>query len=191
MKKLIAPAIMLILLSFLVSSCAGEDIDDSNEDFNTKMLTTTITEADLIGHWNLSKIIAKEPVDLNNDGIFNTDLMLETKCFNPMNIIYNGNMTFESVNARMDFKAGENNNLFFCMGNRTDKGTWSISDDVLNLRVEVDGVVYNHTKDLIMDGNSFSFKVTKLESKQYVTDPGDTSVSSVTVVELEYTKVQN
>lgn len=189
MKKNIFPPILFVSFALLLFSCAGDDLEDVQADsLETKMLTANIVESDLLGTWDLSKMTTDSLVDLNQDGIFTNDLLIETTCFDPMSITFNADETFSSVNSRMDFKAGETDDQFLCMGDRTDTGTWSVEGDVLYLHVEVDGSIYNHTKNLIMTENTFSFKVNKEESKQYVTDPGDTSVSKVTVVSLEYTK---
>lgn len=189
MKKNIFTPFLLISLSLIIISCAGDDLNDlQSESLDTKMLTANIVDSDLVGTWDLSKMATDSLVDLNQDGVFTNNLLIETTCFDPMSIIFNPDKSFSSVNSRMDFKAGETDDQFLCMGGRTDTGTWSIEGDVLTLKVLVDGFTYNHTKTLIMNDNTFSFEVNKEESKQYVTDPGDTSVSKVTVVSLEYTK---
>ncbi len=188
MKKIISP-LFFVSFALVLSSCANDDLADLQaEDLETKILTANFQDSELVGHWDLSKMSTDTPVDLNRDGIYNQNLLSETDCFKPMSITFNSDYKFSSVNARMDFKAGEADDEFFCMGNRTDSGTWSVEGDVLILKVDIDGTIYQDRKQIVLDGNTFSFKVTELESQKYVADPGDTSVSKVTVVSLEYTK---
>lgn len=189
MKIFIKNSILLCAAVILFSSCAGEDLDDKDADLlNTKMLVY-IDSQDLIGTWKLTVMQADTPVDLNDDGNNNTNLMEETSCFDLMNINLRNDKTFSSVNSRMDFQAGETNDKFLCMDPRTDSGTWFVDGDVLTLNVNIGGEIYTHTKKLTMNNNTFSFDVTKLESQQYVKDPGTTVVSGITVMYLTYTKV--
>lgn len=189
MKKNILPLFLFISFSLFLSSCDGDDLDDLQaEDLETKMLTANIVDSDLVGDWGLSIMETDSLVDLNKDGVSTQNLLSETTCFNSMSITFNPDKTFSSVNSRMDFKAGETDDKFLCMDDRTDTGTWSVEGDLLTLNVKIDNSIYNHEKKIAMNGNTFSFEVTELESQKYVTDPGDTSVSSVTVVSLEYTK---
>ncbi|HSP82229.1 MAG TPA: lipocalin family protein, partial [Gillisia sp.] len=169
--------------------CAGEDLDDKDgELLNNKMLVYIDSE-DLVGNWELSVMRADNPVDLNDDGASNTNLLEETSCFDLMNINLRNDMTFSSVNSRMDFQAGETNDKFLCMTPRTDSGTWKVDGDILTLKVNIGGEIFTHTKKLTLENNTFSFDVTKLESEQYVKDPGTTLVSGITVMYLTYTKV--
>ena len=188
MKKFIKNSILLFCTAVLVSSCAGEDLDDKDAELlNTKMLVY-IDSQDLIGTWKLTVMQANIPVDLNDDDITNTNLLQETWCFNEMNIDLRAD-GFSSVNARMDFQAGETNDKFLCMTPRTDSGTWKVDGDILTLNVNIGGEIFTHTKKLTLENNTFSFDVTKLESEQYVKDPGNTVVSGITVMYLTYTKV--
>lgn len=189
MKKFVFNPILFIFLIFTISSCGGDDLEDLKaEEMNTKMLTANIVESDLVGYWVLSVMKTDVSVDLNKDGIFTQNLLSETKCFDPMSIKFNSDKSFSSVNARLDFKAGESDDQFFCMGNRTDGGTWEIDGITLTLNFLIDGKTYTDQKEIDLNGGTFSFDVSEVESQKYVADPGDSSVSSVTVVSLEYTK---
>lgn len=180
---------MLICFSaILFSSCAGEDLDDKDgELLNNKMLVYIDSE-DLVGNWELSVMRADNPVDLNDDGTLNTNLLEETSCFDLMNINLRNDMTFSSVNSRMDFQAGETNDKFQCMTPRTDEGTWEVNGDMLKLKGNIGGTYYEREKKLTILNNTFSFDVNRLESEQYVKDPGKTLVSEIEVVSLTYTK---
>lgn len=188
MKKFIKNSILLFCTAVLVSSCAGEDLDDKDgELLNAKMLVY-IDSQDLIGTWKLTVMQANSPVDLNDDGVTNANLLQESWCFNDMNIDLRADGSFSSINARMDFQAGETNDKFLCMTPRTDIGKWSVEGDELILEVNIEGTVYIRRKEITMKDNTFSFDVTKLESEQYVKDPGNTVVSGITVMYLTYTK---
>lgn len=181
--------IKLCCIAVLLSSCSGEDMNDLKAtSVEAPIVTANIEYSDLVGDWDLSVMKADRDIDLNKDGTFNTNLLLETTCFDPMSISFYENKTFSSVNARLDFEAGTNNDEFFCMGNRADTGTWEIDGDVLTLDVEINGASYVHTKILTFNQGVFSFDVSKTESNQYVEDPGNTSVSQILVLELEYTQ---
>lgn len=185
MKKFPIIILMVSFLMAVLTSCADGDVE---EDFsiNSKMLTATIESSELIGVWDLSAMNADTAVDIDGDGVANTNLLLETSCFDPMGITFNEDMTFTSVNSRMDFKAGDANDEFLCLGNNIDSGTWSVDGDVLTLHVIYDSSIYTHEKTLSLNGNTFSFEVSKTESMLYVDDPGDTSVSGVLILSLEY-----
>ena len=190
MKSLFRNLLKLTCAAVLLSACSGEDTDDFKaQSAEDTILTANIEYSDLVGHWDLSVMKADRDVDLNDDGTFNTNLLLETTCFDPMSITFYDDRTFSSVNARLDFEAGTNNDEFFCMGNRTDTGTWTIDGDVLTLNVVIGGASYVHTKTLSFNQNVFSFSVSKTESNQYVEDPGNTSVSQILVLELEYNRL--
>lgn len=192
MKHSYPKLLLLIAFPVFLLSCGAEDLDDIKaESISEPITVANISYSDLVGHWDLSAMTASDLVDLNGDGTGSTNLMQETSCFNPMSITFNSDMTFSSVNARLDFKAGENDDEFFCMeGNTADTGTWDVEGDELTLNMEVNGSYYTHKKTLTLtnDNNTFSLDITKLESEQYVEDPGDTAVSHVEVVELEYSR---
>ncbi len=189
MKSLLKNLIKLSCIAVLLSSCAGENINDIKATaVEAPIVTANIEFSDLVGDWDLSVMKADRDVDLNKDGTFNSNLLLETSCFDPMSISFYDDKTFSSVNARLDFEAGTNNDEFFCMGNRTDTGTWEIEGDVLTLKVEINGIFYEDKKNLILSGDTFSFEVSKTESNRYVEDPGNTSVSQIIVLKLEYTQ---
>lgn len=183
---------ILILLTapLFLFSCGGEDLDDmSLENFNSVNLQSDISVSQLVGYWKLSAMTADTLVDLDGDGTGNTNLLLETNCFDPMAVTFREDMTFTSVNARMDFRAGESNDKFACMGQNEVSGTWSIEGNTLTLNAYINGVDRTHTKELTLTDNTFSLPVYKWESDQYVTSSSEgTAVSEVLIVELEYTK---
>lgn len=178
------------ILSVLYVSCDADNEDLRGEDLNAKMMGAFIYDSDLVGEWNLNAMVTDKEIDLNGDKVFTKDLMAETSCFDPMSIIFNGDKTFVSVNSRMDFLGGESGDEFECMADRTDRGKWSLENDILIMYVNVNGKEEKHTKQLIYSEGVFAFEVNRMESQAYVTDPGNLSVSKVSVVALEYNKVK-
>lgn len=191
MKKLTTKFFTLLVVSMLLTSCGGEDLDDiANSSFSDPIVTANIEYTQLVGKWNLFEMRTKTLVDLNNDKVGSLNLLSETSCFNEMSITFYEDMTFASVNARMDFAAGDSNNDFACLGTGRgpDTGTWEISGDILTLTVIVDGQSFTNTKKLTFSPTQFQFDVSEYESQQYVSDPGGTAVSDVTIVYLGYEK---
>lgn len=131
-------------VTMLFFACAGEGLEEQST--IAPVVTANIEYSDLVGHWVLSVMESDADVDLNKDGDFNSNLLSETSCFKPMSIIFYADKTFSSVNARLDVKAGTHNDEFFCMGDRTDSGTWEINGEVLTLNVEINGNTYVHKK---------------------------------------------
>ena len=191
MKKITFKLFTLMIASMLLTSCGGEDLDDNAiSSFSDPVVTANIEYTQLFGKWDLFQMQTETPVDLNNDENKSLNLLEETSCFDVMSITFNDDMTFSSINARMDFAAGTSNNDFACMSSEggPDTGTWEISGDLLTLTMIIDGNTFDHSKTLKFDGTSFIFEVSEYESQQYVTDPGGTAISDVKIVSLGYTK---
>lgn len=174
------------LIALVLASCSKDDA--YMEDEMIKVSNATITSNDLIGHWELSRMVSDTAVNLNQDGSYSTNLLDETSCFNNMSITFNSDATFITNNATMTFEAGSNGDEFACISDRIDTGTWKVENDNLVLTMEINGSTYTHTKAIDMTSNTFTFDVTKIESDQYVNDPGNTQASEIRILELEYTK---
>lgn len=196
MYNTLSKFIYIFAVSLFLISCSGEDMDDNQaEAFTSPIVTADVIYSDLIGKWNLTSMEVDTLVDLNNDNVGNTNLLQETDCFKDMSITFSDNegvREFSSVNARMDFRAGDTNDQFACMQTNggPDNGTWDIDGDGnLVLYMTIDGKTYTHTKILTYSGSTFALEVTKAESQVYVTsDPTGTAVEKVTVVSVEYSR---
>lgn len=187
MKKLIRAAFAIFILFCVgMSSCSKDEQPLSH----TKVggFNSTVSSSDLIGHWQISGMVSDTLIDLNDDGIWSENLLEETACFNTMSITFNGDSTFITNNATMTFDSGAGGDRFSCIQDRKDSGTWKVEGDELVLNLEIEGVNYTHRKTLMMSTGTFSFEVTKIESDQYVDDPGNTQASSIRILELEYVK---
>lgn len=181
--------ILGLSLSLAIFSCSKEQSVDSDSTFKTSNFATSISTDDLVGEWNLSAMQSDTLVDLNQDGTGDKNLLNESSCFNDMKVIFNQDMTFSTVNARLDFNGGTNNAEFVCVKNRVDFGTWDIDGIDLILNINIDGTIYTQRKPLSYNTTTFAFDVSKAESNIYVSDPGDTSASKIRVLALEYTRV--
>lgn len=179
--------LIVLLSAVLIFSCSKGNDELNNESLRIVNANALVKE-DLIGNWSLSRMQADVPVDLNDDAISNTNLLAETSCFNTMGVIFYADGTFLTNNARLDFNAGATNDKFDCISDRKDQGTWDVMDDKLLMSIVIDGKTYNHEKVLVMTANTFAFEVSKIESNQYVTDPGNTQASEIRILELEYSK---
>ena len=175
----------LCLVSILFTSCSKEETVDAQLKVSD---ATAISKSDMLGHWELSGMIADVAVDLDDDNVSNNNLLEETNCFNTMSITFEADGTFITNNAQMTFESGSSNNEFTCSSDRMDGGDWEVRNDSLILTLEINASTYTHRKLINLETNKFSLDVTKIESDQYVNDPGDTRASSIRILELEYTK---
>lgn len=180
---------LLFILALSLFSCSKEESSTLDSTFKSSNFATSINPDDLVGEWRLSAMQSDTLVDLNQDGTGDKNLLNESSCFNDMKVIFNGDMTFSTVNARLDFNGGTNNAEFVCVKNRVDFGTWDIEGTDLILNINIDGVVYSQRKPLNYNSTTFAFDVSKAESNIYVTDPGNTSASKIRILALEYTRV--
>ncbi|PTX44527.1 uncharacterized protein DUF5004 [Christiangramia gaetbulicola] len=183
-KTKVLAGFCLLSLSFL--SCSKEEVSlDSQLKVSD---ATAVTKNDMLGHWDLSAMVSDTAVDLNDDNTYSKNLLNETVCFNTMSITFNEDGTFISNNAQMTFEAGTSKNQFSCLSDRMDNGNWEVRNDSLILTLDINSSTYTHKKHINLETNKFSFDVTKIESNQYVNDPGNTQASPIRILELEYTK---
>ncbi|MBZ9728107.1 hypothetical protein LB467_00260 [Salegentibacter sp. JZCK2] len=180
------------LMLFIVSCEANQDHVAETE-ISATDATATITTEDLVGEWKLSAMNTDTVVDLNNDGVFNSNILLETDCFQDMGVVFyqGGDMT--TTNSRLDFKAGETNDDFKCLSGRIDSGIWDVenqdNEERLIITMTIDGDTRTHKRVLERTTNTFAFNVSKFESEQYYGNPDGTDAQDVTVLSLEYTRV--
>ena len=176
----------------IVSCQPNEDHLKSNE-LNPANATATITPADLEGEWKLSAMETDTVVDLNNDGVFNSNILLETNCFQDMGVNFLSNGDMITTNSKLDFKAGNNDDEFACLSGRTDSGNWDVenlnNEERLVITMTIDGTTRTHSRVLDRTANTFAFDIRKFESEQYYGNPDGTDAEEVTVLSLEYTRV--
>ena len=188
MKKLfkLSNCIILCLSFFTILSCSK---DEMSADTQLRVSdATAVTTNDMIGSWNLSAMIADVAIDLDENESSSKNLLDETDCFNTMYITFNQDGTFVTNNAQMTFESGAANDQFSCLTDRMDSGTWEVRENKLVLSMVLNNETFTHEKSINLGSNKFSFDITKIESDQYVNDPGNTQASPIRILELEYTK---
>ena len=176
----------VLLLAMGLIGCSKEEVSKTSELRISD--ATAISSSDMVGYWELSGMMADTLVDLDDDNISSKNLLDETDCFNTMSITFNEDGTFTSNNAQMTFEAGASNNQFSCLSDRMDSGDWEVRNDSLILTMQINSATYTHRKLINLETDKFSFDVNKIESNQYVNDPGDTQASPIRILELEYTR---
>lgn len=178
--------VSLSLLILIMASCSKEEV---SMDTHLKVSNATaVSKNDMIGYWELSGMMADTAINLNADEVYSRNLLDETSCFNTMSITFDEDGTFISNNAQMTFESGSTNDEFSCLTDRVDAGDWEVSNDSLILTVEINNTTFTHKKLINLETNKFSLDVTKIESSQYVNDPGNTQASPIRILEVEYTK---
>lgn len=176
----------LLFAGILMQSCSKEDVAQESQ---LKISNaTTVTSENMVGSWNLTKMMADVEVDLDSNAGGSKNLLDETDCFNTMSITFNSDSTFVSNNAMMSFESGDGND-FSCLSDRMDSGDWYVSDNKLVLELTIDKETFVHEKAIDLGSGTFAFDVSKIESDQYVNDPGNTRASEIRIMMLEYTKV--
>ena len=174
---------MIILAT---ASCSTEEISKTS---TLKVSNATaVTNDDMVGQWDLSGMMADTAVDLNDDASSSKNLLDETDCFNTMSITFDEDGTFITNTSQLTFEAGTENNKFSCLADRMDSGDWEVRNDSLILTMDINATTYTHKKLINLGTGKFSLKVTKIESNQYVDDPGNTQASPIRILELEYSK---
>ena len=182
-----------VLAMALIISCEPNQDHVAETEVNSLNATANITPEDLEGEWKLSVMEADTLVDLNNDGVYNTNILLETDCFETMGVTFNENGSMITTNSKLDFKAGESNDDFKCLSGRTDNGSWDVknvnNDERLVITMTIDETTRTHSRILERTANTFAFDISKFESEQYYGNPDGTDAEEVTVLSLEYKRV--
>lgn len=181
-------------LMLVLASCEPNEDQVAETEINTLNATADITPEDLEGEWKLSAMITDTVVDLNNDGVYNSNILLETDCFVDMGVVFYAGGDMTTTNSRLDFRAGVNNNDFECLSGRTDTGFWDVENENdqerLVITMTINGETYTHKRILDRTINTFAFEINKLESQQYLNgSPDGTDAENVEVLSLKYTRV--
>lgn len=176
----------LFIFAIVFTSCSKEEM--SSESQLKVSNATAVTTNDMIGYWKLSGMIADTAINLNADEVYDKNLLNETDCFNTMDITFDQDGTFVTNNSQMTFEAGAAKDEFSCLTDRIDTGDWEVRNDSLILTMVIDSTTYTHKKFINFETNTFSLEVTKIESNEYVNDPGNTQASPIRILEVEYTK---
>ena len=178
--------LLIFLTGVLLVSCSREDINDREAEANASVF---IYDSYLVGNWKVNSMIVDRDVDLNGDQKFNSDLLLETSCYENMGFEFRANKTFTAVNSMLGLQVRGDKDEFSCLPEKVLTGNWSLKNDVLYLYVKINHRVYEERRHLILTEDSFSFEVNETQSKDYLTDQGGTSASGLSIVSLEFSTV--
>lgn len=108
----------ILFISVLFTACSSDDDNSS--------------EASLVGSWTLVELNATSPIDFNNDGTADRNIMNEIPC-------YEGHASFTADGnylvtlSKLD--SGEVNGVLVidCVGSLVDSGTYVLNGDQLTL----------------------------------------------------------
>lgn len=177
--------------SILLISCGGDDLDDLKaENLSQDLITAdvTFTQADLIGTWNLESMHSDTAVDFNDpDDVANTNILLETNCFDEMNYIFNANGNVTANQARLYF----NSTGIETCNSGTYNATYELNGDQLQIDFTFNGGSKTEIKTIALseDKRSLSIFLTRTEASLYINDDTGTSTSLIGEVDLVYRKV--
>lgn len=187
MKKIITNSLLLLFCPVFIVSCSGDDLENlGSAEYNAKMLDVFIYDSDLVGEWAIESMIVDRDIDLNGDGKPNKDLLQESSCFEKMVYTFRGDKTFTIVNPALELTNVEDNDEFKCQSPSTISGKWSLKDDTLTLYIRRNYQEFQERKQLSLLDNQFYLEVNKDESKDFINDKGNNSVSGLTVVVLKF-----
>lgn len=187
MKKITQNSVFLFFISFLLFSCSGDDLENiRHAEYNAKMLDVFIYDSDLVGEWKVKTMVVNKSIDLNGDNELNTNLLLESGCFENMVYTFKGDKTFTIINPILELTLLDNKDEFKCQDPATITGKWSIKDDMLILYIRTNGLDYQEKKHLILIDDHFYLEVNKDESREFINDRGNSSVKGLSVVALEF-----
>lgn len=150
--------------------------------------TADITATDLEGRWEMYSMTSDTVVDLNFDGTYGKEILLETTCFKNMFFTFEQDSVITGQ-AKLDF--GENGDIFKC-GFGTYSATYKIDGEELLITFTLDGVQITRSKTIALTsdatGEYLHISLEDTEAAQYVDDPGNTVASDVQKIETVYKK---
>ncbi len=132
------PTLVLIVLTLFLASCSSDDgpsqIDES---------------AKVIGTYTLSAVNVSPAQDINDDGTTSTNLLDETTCITgtlTINADTSWNLNVIRINV-----TSITGGLFFidCGDADTSKGTWTFSNNQLNLNGSFEPTIYSLSGDTL------------------------------------------
>lgn len=187
MKKNIQNSLFIIFFSLSLISCSGDGMEDlTTANYNAQVVKTFIYDSDLVGEWKLQSMIGDREIDLNNDCELNSDLLLESSCFENISYIFRGNKTFTIINSTLELKGLNDKDEFKCQSSTTLSGKWSVKNDMLTLYIRKNNQEYTEQKHLIYTKDQFFIEINQYESRDYINDKGNSTAAGLSVVALEF-----
>ncbi len=159
------------LVSFILLGCSKDD--------NTPQ---ALSQSDIQGGWFLVELNANEPTDLNNDGISNTNLRLETDCFSSMALNFE-NDTYTFIYPKLDFR-GENNDELSCI-DTLNTGSYSFENGTLTATTTIDNSTTTERVSVQLDNDRLKFTITRTQVNEYL-DLGTSDNENADLETLEF-----
>lgn len=189
MQSKFTQAFLLLAVSGMLFSCAGEDLDDAGVlEFKSSDLTVEISSSDLIGRWEIVSMVGDQEVDFNGDSEGSTDMLSETPCFDNMYFDFDENGVVQTGQAKLWFDSSGD---FECYYGEYD-ALYSVSGDTLKVDFELNGSPMTQEKKISLssndDGDYLHVTLTGVEAATFVNDPGTTNSSHLNEIEMKYKK---
>lgn len=163
--------VFTLLVSFILLRC--------NNDDNTPQ---ALSQSDIQGDWFLVELNANEPTDLNNDGILNTNLRLETDCFSSMAINFE-NDTYSFTYPKLDF-IGESNDEISCT-DTLNTGSYGLENGILTATTTIDNSTTTERVSVQLDNDLLKFTITRAQVNEYL-DLGSSDNENANLKNLEF-----
>lgn len=170
--KILFQSIPVIVLLFILSSCSS---DDNNQ-------VTTLTDADVLGEWQLIEINSDPSIDIENDGTTDTNLMLQTTCFDGWSLDFDANGVLTADYAEIEIDPNAIATLI-CTP-QTDTGTYNISGNNLTVSATIDGNTETQTISITITNNVMSIFVAESDITSFFAIPDGEIYSEL--VSLEF-----
>ncbi|MEL6811266.1 MAG: lipocalin family protein [Bacteroidota bacterium] len=143
MKKYVS----FLLVILLFSSCSNDDDGGSGDGGDPN------GGVNIVGDWGLTGYVLGFPVDVNLDGIPNTDVLQELPCFDST-LTLNSDGTFTSSTTEIVITVDEGVTSADCGDLEFFSGAWQLVGDQLTIP---DGNGGSQTVSIILSGNTMTY----------------------------------
>ena len=168
---------ILLLLAATLTGCSSDD--------NPQV--TSLTDADVVGQWVLVELNSNPNIDIGNDGTTDTNLMLQTTCFDGWGLDFdaNGTLTTNSSDIEIDPNAIA---TLICTP-RTDTGNYVVSGNDITVSTTVDGVVESETVTISITNNTMTILGTESDVAGLFNIPDGEFYSNLMSIEFVLQKI--
>lgn len=176
MRKTLQLLLMVIAAIFL-SGCSGDDSPP----------LSTFEDADVIGQWVLIEINSTPQIDIGNDGTTDTNLMLQTTCFDGWGLNFDANGTITSDAAEIELDPNAIATLI--CSPISNSGTYVINGNDITVSTMVDGIAESQTVTVNITNNLMSFDATESDVAGLFNIPDGEFYSNLTSLEFVLQKI--
>ena len=185
--KVISPPILAFGLAIILFSCAAEDMETPHEELKAANFEVYENQ-DLVGKWELVSMHTDVAIDLNGDNTSNTDVSIETNCFDEMFYEFKADGTVSTSQAKLHF----NTNGITSCEREAFSSTYAIENDVLSVRFEdKNGITVNPGKQIKLTDNKQQLHITlaRVEASQYIKSDSGNSTQVINEITTIYKKI--